>query len=253
MRLVKGYKRWMAALAAGTLLSLTGAGNVMAAQGGRWELHNNQWYYYDNAGNRLTGWIKVDGKHYYLAADGHCLMNTVTPDGYYVSPSGEWFVRTTTIMDMEFTCYNKVPSVNETWSGKREMGYLDDELEYIFQDRDIKITDTSMEYVRGDGEEVLIGIYKNKDTGAYRLKLAIGLVKGSTSDKKMETYDYAVFRALLYQVTSTPELLEDAVYSSWEEDNRYQIQRNDTVQIGDSQVKYSADNGCGYYYIYPMR
>ena len=133
------------------------------------------------------------------------------------------------------------------------MKALANKIWYTFESRDIKVTDTSMEYVRGEDEEVLIGIYKNADTGAYRLKLATGLDNGSTSQKKAATFDYAVFRAMIYQVTSTPEILEDAVYNSWEEDNRWEIDRVNYVQVGDSWVRYSAGNGYGYYYIYPIR
>lgn len=262
-------KRWMAAVAAGVMVSLAVAGSAMAAeagpgtvqggsgkaaqQAGRWEMRDNLWYYYDADGNPCTGWIQVAGKDFYLAENGHCLMNTVTPDGFYVSPSGEWFVRSVDILGIDFDGYYKVPSVTEAWAGKDAVKQLDAEIWNTFEVRDIKISDTSMEYVRGEDEEVLIGIYKNTDTGSYRLKLAVDLDKSSTSDKKAATYDYAVFLAFLYQVTSTPEILEDAVYNSWQGDNRWQINRMNYVQVGDSLVKYSAGNGYGYYYIYPMR
>ena len=267
-RLLYNYKRWMTAVLAGAMFSLTVAGSAMAAPGGpgaapggvsqtesqaRWEMRDNLWYYYGADGNLCTGWVKVDDKDYYLAQDGHCLMNTVTPDGYYVSPSGEWFIRSTNILGIDFKGYTKVPAVTEAWSGAKAMKALANEIWYTFESRDIKVTDTSMEYVRGEDEEVLIGIYKNADTGAYRLKLATGLDKGSTSQKKAATFDYAVFRAMIYQVTSTPEILEDAVYNSWEEDNRWEIDRVNYVQVGDSWVRYSAGNGYGYYYIYPIR
>ena len=39
-------------------------------------------------------WIDADGDHiaycYYFDAEGYCLLNQKTPDGYMVSPSGEW-------------------------------------------------------------------------------------------------------------------------------------------------------------------
>jgi len=37
-----------------------------------------------------TGWVKDNGKWYYLASSGNMLRNTYTPDGYYVDGSGVW-------------------------------------------------------------------------------------------------------------------------------------------------------------------
>jgi len=37
-----------------------------------------------------TGWIKDNGKWYYLASSGNMLSNTRTPDGYYVDANGVW-------------------------------------------------------------------------------------------------------------------------------------------------------------------
>ena len=36
------------------------------------------------------GWVKVDGKWYYLSENGAMLADTVTPDGYHVDASGAW-------------------------------------------------------------------------------------------------------------------------------------------------------------------
>jgi len=36
------------------------------------------------------GWVKDNGKWYYLASSGKMLRNTYTPDGYYVDASGAW-------------------------------------------------------------------------------------------------------------------------------------------------------------------
>jgi len=70
--------------------------------------------------------------------------------------------------------------------------------------------------------------------------IAIGLAicgKMNVFKNTSRTFDYAVFRAMIYQVTSTPEILEDAVYNSWEEDNRWEIDRVNYVQVGDSWVR----------------
>lgn len=35
-------------------------------------------------------WFEVNGKWYYVDASGELLVNTKTPDGYYVNENGEW-------------------------------------------------------------------------------------------------------------------------------------------------------------------
>lgn len=53
---------------------------------------DGKWYYLDAVnGDMKMGWLQdTDGKWYYLGADGACLMNTTTPDGYQVDADGAW-------------------------------------------------------------------------------------------------------------------------------------------------------------------
>jgi len=60
-----------------------------------WENVDGYWYLFDEAGNMLKGWQKVDGKKYYLAeaaAEGHpegsCYQDCETPDGNRVDADG---------------------------------------------------------------------------------------------------------------------------------------------------------------------
>ena len=57
-----------------------------------WIQVDSKWYFLDLVnGNMRTGWIQtVDGKWYYLYADGSCAINTITPDGYKVDENGAW-------------------------------------------------------------------------------------------------------------------------------------------------------------------
>lgn len=56
-----------------------------------WVLYVNLWYYFDPiTGAMKTGWIKLEDKWYYLKEDGVLLVNTRTPDDYYVNDKGEW-------------------------------------------------------------------------------------------------------------------------------------------------------------------
>ena len=59
-----------------------------------------QWYYFDAAGNMLTGWVWITGadgitRCYYLnpvsnGSLGACYLNGTTPDGYTVDANGAW-------------------------------------------------------------------------------------------------------------------------------------------------------------------
>ena len=52
-----------------------------------WKLIKDKWYYFDGGGNMVENrWIG----NYYLGADGAMLVNTSTPDGYYVDATGKW-------------------------------------------------------------------------------------------------------------------------------------------------------------------
>lgn len=223
-------KKFTILLLAGVLFSLQFTGT---AQAGEWKSVNNHWYYCEE--------------------DGTCLTNCITPDGYYVNPDGTWYRRASVILNETFKASEKFPSAAAGWTGKEELVRLKQSISQLFEDRNIRITENSLEYLSGDtNETVLIGAYKNADTGTFRLMLGISLDKNCTDTSKAAAYDYQIFRAFLYQLTSTPELLEDAIYSSWEEKNRWQISRTEKRQVGDLLLKYTAGNGYGHYLIEAM-
>lgn len=73
-------------LAAG-IATLMIAGTSMTAMAGQWTQFNGLWYYLHSNGQLARNeWAG----NYYLAADGHMLTNTYTPDGYYVGNDGKW-------------------------------------------------------------------------------------------------------------------------------------------------------------------
>ena len=268
--------KWIAALAAGMMLSLATVGSVFAAEAskpigpgaavkqeveavkpdtlGYWVQTEGIWYFYHEDGTPALGWIKDKGKDYYLTEGGRLVVNTITPDGYFVNRNGEWFQRKTTIFEEAFAAPQKFPSVNDEWAGKASLEALNKKIDALFFNRKIKITEHAVEYVSDalGKEEVLLGAYKDTSDGSYRFDIRISLEPSSTSKTKPATYDYMVFRALMYQLTSTPEQLEDAIYSSWEENNRWNISRDHWVWVGDAWVKYTAGSGAGYYYVYPV-
>lgn len=258
----KCYRKWITSACLGLAFAVLPVISGNAAETGqsaaaentsmaRWELRDDGWYYYGEDGKPAVGWTLVGDRYFYLTETGFCLQNTITPDRYYVNPDGAWQVRTAEILGNHFQAPEKICSAENAWSGEEAMKGLQKKIKETFSKRKIRITDTSMEYTAGEENEVLIGIYKNAASGAFRLDIRTNLDKSSTELDETATYDYAVFRAFLYQITTTPDYLEEAVYSSWQEDNRWKIQRNSNVWIGDSEVKYGAGDGYGCYYIYP--
>ena len=55
-----------------------------------WQYINNLWYYFDENGYMKTGWILYKDAWYYCGESGAMLVNTTTPDGYYVNGDGVW-------------------------------------------------------------------------------------------------------------------------------------------------------------------
>ena len=56
-----------------------------------WVFLNGKWFYLEESGAmKENQWFEVNGKWYYVDAAGELLVNTKTPDGYYVNENGEW-------------------------------------------------------------------------------------------------------------------------------------------------------------------
>ena len=51
---------------------------------------DNLWYCFDENGYMKTGWILYKDAWYYCGESGAMLVNTTTPDGYYVNGDGVW-------------------------------------------------------------------------------------------------------------------------------------------------------------------
>ena len=55
-----------------------------------WQYIDNLWYCFDENGYMKTGWILYKDAWYYCGESGAMLVNTTTPDGYYVNGDGVW-------------------------------------------------------------------------------------------------------------------------------------------------------------------
>lgn len=268
------HKKMTAALLAGAMFSLTAVGNTFASTPngpgapaavqeeqnkndtpGYWSKKDGIWYFYHEDGTPAKGWIVDEGKHYYMTEIGRMLSNSMTPDGYYVDPNGEWKQYETTIGNQVFKAPEKFASVDTAWAGMEQLGKLRTQIRGVFKERRLKISDSAIEYVADsrNGERVLLGLYKMPETDSYRLDIGASLDASSTEMNEAATYDYMVFRAMLYQISSTPDQLGKAIYSSWEESNSYGISREEWTWVGDAWVKYSAASGKGLYSLYPVK
>jgi len=72
---------------------------VFVAFGGSWKKdHIGWWYQNDDGSYPVNCWQWIDGNQdgasecYYFNASGYCLLDTKTPDGYYVDKNGAWVV-----------------------------------------------------------------------------------------------------------------------------------------------------------------
>ncbi len=216
-----------------------------------WNLQGEDWYYYRSDKTPGSGWIKDKGSDYYLTDQGRCLTDCVTPDGYYVDGSGRWYPRSQTIWEISFQAPERFPSLEDKWRGSDALVVLRERLSQVFKKRALSVTENYVEYASGSGKEkkVLLGLYKEPERDRYRLELRTGLDSSIDDQKAAATYDYMVFQAMLYQITSTPDLLEEAVYGGWQGENPWNIRRNQWTVAGDCQVMYVSDTGCGYFYV----
>lgn len=224
--------------------------------GGSWRQENSQWYYYDEKGSMLTGWILVDGKYYYLYEDGHCAINEITPDGYRVDESGVWYEVKKDILGQTFAVpagFVTPASMGEGW-GKNgqaltELGRTVSAS--VGQNRKLAISEYDMEYLSLDGEIRYMGLYKDPGIQGYRLDLGLRLDRTNGEGNKAAECDYGVFRAFLSSISSTPDELAEAIYSGWQGQNIYGISRSTPVAVGDCSVTYEAGQGYGRFFIQP--
>lgn len=251
---------WFRMAAAALFLGLAFAGNALAAESG-WALEHDGWHYYLSDGSGQTGWLELEGKHYYLADNGVCLTDAMTPDGYYVDGDGAWYQRQKTILGVGMTAPEQFCPAEVPFREGGALGAFSGLIRRSFGGtRLLRVSDKAVEYVstgrtdgqRASGEEtVLAGLYRDAENGRYRLDLRMGLDGEAVGRESAAAYDYGVFQALLYQISSSPEVLEAAVCSAWSGENQWNINRQSPVMAGDSQVLYAAGDGFGRFYITP--
>lgn len=74
---------------------------------------------------------------------------------------------------------------------------------------------------------------------------------GITDERQTAAFDYAVFKALLYQISSSPEVLEEVLLDAWQGENRWKVNRRDWVRAGDAMILYAPGKEAGRFFIRP--
>lgn len=89
-------RRRLAGLTVGLLFSVLFAGSAYA---GEWEQDFYGWWYQNEDGTYpVNSWQWIDGNNdgvaecYYFDENGYCMLDTLTPDGYYVDKNGAWII-----------------------------------------------------------------------------------------------------------------------------------------------------------------
>ena len=203
-----------------------------------------------------AGWVSEGSGYYYVQDDGAVLVNTMTPDGYYVDGNGKWFQEHLTILGQEFTSPQKFTPMNrQTFEyylavvngmntriqnaapGRRAI--------HLYRDG------MSLCAVENQKETPLLVLSEDTVTGGYRLRISTNLGSGGFVDTDLRTYDYEVFRFMCALISNRPSILEDAIFQSWQRENRYGINMINWAAAADTMVLLEVENGAGIYRIAP--
>ena len=203
-----------------------------------------------------AGWVSEGSGYYYVQDDGAVLVNTMTPDGYYVDENGKWFQEHLSILGQDFTS----PQKFVTMSGQSFESYLSamNGINSRIQKaapgrRTIHLYRDGMSLCAVDKQQEtpLIVLSEDTLTGGYRLRLSTNLGSGGFVETDLRSYDYEVFRYMCSVISNRPSILADAIYQSWQRENRYGINMVSWAPVADSMVMLEVENGAGIYRIAP--
>ena len=203
-----------------------------------------------------AGWVNDASGYYYVQDDGAVLANTMTPDGYYVDGNGKWFQEHLTILGQDFTSPQKFTPM----SGQSFENYLS-----VVNGMNTRIQNAapgrraihlyrdgmSLCAVENQKETPLLVLSEDTTSGGYRLRISTNLGSGGFVDTDLRTYDYEVFRFMCALISNRPSILADAIFQSWQGDNRYGINMLSRAAAADTMVLLEVENGAGIYRIAP--
>lgn len=200
-------------------------------------------------------WAQSGEVYYWTLENGALLTDDVTPDGYYVNPTGFWqaekreylgastvlpdqFVGSAAQMDMR-ACQEAVrlfdPYVQKIFGGKRAFRLYEDRIAYC--------------QVSGKKDAVLFSLYKDAGSGGWKVKISCRLETVSPDKITACGVDYVVLQYLLSLVSHTPEYAADAIFQSWMGKNGWNIQSKTKAPVGDCMMSYAVEDGAAVYQI----
>ena len=200
-------------------------------------------------------WVEgTDGTWSYEQDDGTWLTNGFSPDGYYVDGSGKWY-DSLTILE------TSVPSRNSFRSSQEEVIFAGCEdifnqvQETLYRDlgnvRRFRLSNQRLGYGRTDGDQYteLFSLEQNREKGEFTLTVRCPLTRKYQGNIPMSWYDFQCLRVVTNLLSRTGDQLAEAVYYSWEGDNRYGVKLEQWTQVGDAWISYRAAEGAGIYSI----
>ncbi len=218
---------------------------------------------------RAAGWLpQENGEWWYQREDGSYVEDGFTPDGYYIDSTGVWRAEYD-FLGMTLTNTNTFVTPENAGSflnWESDMTYMMDAvLEELDGTRGLELSEQEIGLyaISNNTGRELLSFYKAQDGESYvvSLKCPLNTTKASSTTTRISSrvtktttvnaawYDYQVLIGLLSRVSRTGAKLADALYSSWESTNAYNLERDQWVAVGDALVKYEAENGEGLYYI----
>lgn len=203
-----------------------------------------------------AGWVNDGGGDYYVQDDGAVLVNTMTPDGYYVDGNGKWFQEHLTILGQEFTSPQKfTPMSGQTFEYYLAMvNGMNERIQNAAPGRraiHLYRDGMSLCAVENQKETPILVLSEDTATGGYRLRISANLGSGGFVDTDLRSYDYEVFRFMCALISNRPSILADAIYQSWQRENRYGINMFSWAPAADTMVMVEVENGAGIYRIAP--
>ena len=200
-------------------------------------------------------WVEgTDGTWSYEQDDGTWLTNGFSPDGYYVDGSGKWY-DSLTILE------TSVPSRNSFRSSQEEVicagceDIFNQVQETLYRDlgnvRRFRLSNQRLGYGRTDGDQYteLFSLEQNREKGEFTLTVRCPLTREYQGNILMSWYDFQCLRVVTNLLSRTGDQLAEAVYYSWEGDNRYGVKLEQWTQVGDAWISYRAAEGAGIYSI----
>lgn len=208
---------------------------------------------------------QMEGVLAYVQGNGAFLFDGFTADGYYVNKNGFW-APSYAILGTMFPARNSWLTADQVGDFEGFVPYMKGIQKKLTADlhgfRVISVFSSHIALYsvesseQGRNKTTRMAIYKNPDFNGYTIQICTPLSgdeKEMTDDggewSSMGLYDYQVLRAWLYCISRCGDKVAQAIYSSWMDNNSYDLKIGEWTAVGDTLIKYVPSNGTGLYEI----